>query len=86
MNSDFSQALTLMRGHLSELKSDRERLFKIRVGQKDIYQMVEYMKVRSEEERKEFDSHNLNLQSLLYGKHYFSGEVHFCKEFKTPNL
>jgi uncharacterized membrane protein YfhO len=48
--------------------------------------MLEYMKAKSEEERKEFDSNNLNLQSLLYGKHYFSGEVHFCKEFKTPNL
>ena len=48
--------------------------------------MLEFMKAKSEEERKEFDSNNLTLQSLLYGKHYFSGEVHFCKEFKTPNL
>ena len=48
--------------------------------------MVEYMKRKSEEERKELDNHNLTLQSLLYGKDYFSGEVHFCKEFKTPNL
>jgi hypothetical protein len=48
--------------------------------------MVEYMNKKSEEERKELDNHNLTLQSLLYGKDYFSGEVHFCKEFKTPNL
>ena len=33
----------------------------IREGQKEVYQMVEYMKVKSEEERKEFDNNNLTL-------------------------
>jgi len=32
------------------------------------------------------DTHNLNLQSLLYEKDYFVKEIHFCKEFKTPSL
>ena len=40
----------------------------------------------SEDERRVLDNHNLTLQSLLYGKDYYSKEVHFCKEFKTPNL
>ena len=64
----------------------KDRLFAIREGQKQVYQMVEYMKRRSEDERKDLDTHNLTLQSLLYGKDYFSKEVHFCKEYKTPNL
>jgi hypothetical protein len=48
--------------------------------------MVENMKRRSEDERRELDTHNLTLQSLLYGKDYFLKEVHFCKEYKTPQL
>ena len=65
---------------------NKDRLLKIREGQKEVYLMVELMKRQSEDERKKLDNHNLTLQSLLYGKDYFSGEVHFCKEFKTPNL
>jgi hypothetical protein len=41
---------------------------------------------RSEDERRELDTHNLTLQSLNYGKDYFLKEVHFCKEYKTPHL
>ena len=26
------------------------------------------------------------MQSLLYGKDYYHKQVHFCKEFKTPQL
>lgn len=48
--------------------------------------MVELTKKKSEDERKDLDSHNLTLQSLLYGKDYFLKEVYFCKEFKTPHL
>ena len=66
--------------------NNKERLLMIRAGQRRIYQMVENMKRRSEEERKELDTHNLTLQSLLYGKDYFLKEVHFCKEYKTPHL
>ena len=58
----------------------------MRTSQRSITQIVETMKRKIEEERKDLDSHNLTLQSLLYGKDYFLKEVHFCKEFKTPNL
>ena len=66
--------------------TNMDRLLKIRAGQRRIYQMVENMKRRSEDERRELDTHNLTLQSLLYGKDYFLKEVHFCKEYKTPHL
>jgi hypothetical protein len=39
----------------------KDRLFAIREGQKQVYQMVEYMKRRSEDERKDLDTHNLTL-------------------------
>lgn len=65
---------------------NKMRVILIRSGQRQIFQMVEHMKRKSEEERRELDSHNLTLQSLLYGKDYFLKEVHFCKEFKTPHL
>ena len=42
--------------------------------------------MQSENEKKEMDQHNLTLQSLLYEQDYFAKEIHFCKEFKTPNL
>ena len=61
-------------------------LLDIKSGQKTIYQIVDATKKESEEERKEVDNRNLTLQSLLYGKDYFLKQVHFCKEFKTPNL
>jgi hypothetical protein len=66
--------------------SNKDRLLMIRAGQRRIYQMAENMKRRSEDERRELDTHNLTLQSLLYGKDYFLKEVHFCKEYKTPHL
>jgi len=66
--------------------TNKDRLLMIRAGQRRIYQMVENMKRRSEDERRELDTHNLTLQSLLYGKDYFLKEVHFCKEYKTPHL
>jgi hypothetical protein len=58
----------------------------VKTGQREVLQIVESTKRQSEDERKELDSQNLNLQSLLYGKDYYLKQVHFCKEFKTPLL
>ena len=62
------------------------RMLLVRAGQREALQIVENAKRKSEEQRKELDLQNLSLQSLLYGKDYYLKEVHFCKEFKTPNL
>jgi hypothetical protein len=55
-------------------------------GLRELCESAEDTKKMSEIERKEMDHHNITLQSLLYEKDYFVKEIHFCKEFKTPQL
>ena len=63
-----------------------DRLLFLKNSQRELAEMVEGTKKVSENERRQVDSHNLTLQSLLYEKDYYVKEIHFCKEFKTPYL
>ena len=48
--------------------------------------MLEEHKVQGDFQRKQTDDFNLQLQSYLYEKSYYTKEIHACRETKTPNL
>jgi hypothetical protein len=67
-------------------KENLDKILFLKSGQRELNEMVESTKRASELERASVDEHNLALQSLTYEKDYFKKEIHFCKEFKTPQL
>eukprot|EP00347_Sterkiella_histriomuscorum_P007800 403347513 len=62
------------------------KLLEMKSFQRQIFEIMELQRKVADQERQEMDTHNLNLQSLLYEKDYFKKEIHYCKEFKTPQL
>lgn len=53
---------------------------------RQLQDIIEGVKKANEQERSAVDANNLTLQSFLYEQSYFLKEIHFCKEFKTPQL
>lgn len=47
---------------------------------------VETLRRQCENQRSATDDHNLTLQSYLYETGYYEKQIHFCKEYKTPQL
>ena len=61
-------------------------LAKEKSAMRQVIDHVEDRKRDGELQRKETDDFNLQLQSFLYEKSYYTKEIHLAREFKTPKL